>query len=140
MAMSVGSRRGGMTAQINVTPMIDVLLVLLIIFMVVQAGLRKGIALQVPPAERESVTPPGPDALVLRVEGGGRYRINRRPVTSALEAEVARIFAGRPRKVLFVEGAETATYGEVIRAADAARAAGVEVLGLVPRRTAAGAS
>jgi biopolymer transport protein TolR len=138
MAMTTGSRRGGMAAQINVTPMIDVLLVLLIIFMVVQAGLRKGIPLQVPAPNPPAADIPN-DALVLQVEGGGRYLINRQPVAGELEAEVARVFAGRPRKVLFVKGAESATYGEVIRAADAANAAGVRVLGLVPRSRAAGA-
>ena len=135
MAMGLSVRRGGMSAAINVTPMIDVLLVLLIIFMVVQQGLRKGIDAQVPPP-RNPADPPvvDPAAIVLEVLGGGRYAINRQPVgAEGLQSAVARTFAGRPRKVLFVKGGEGLTYGEVVAALDATRAAGVQVVGLVPR-------
>jgi biopolymer transport protein TolR len=134
MAMGASSR-GGMAAAINVTPMIDVLLVLLIIFMVVQQGLRKGIDAQVPPPRDASVpTVEDPTAIVLEVLGGGRYAINRQPVGSeGLVTAVTRVFADRPRKVLFVKGGEGLTYGEVVAALDATRAAGVQVVGLVPR-------
>jgi biopolymer transport protein ExbD len=132
MAMGGSGRRGGVTAAINVTPMIDVLLVLLIIFMVVQQGLRKGLSVQVPPPD--STVQPTVDAIVLEVLPGGRYALNRQPVGGeGLESAVARTFAGRPRKVLFVKGAEGLTYGEVAAAVDASRAAGVQVVGLVPR-------
>jgi len=135
MAMGMAARRGGMAAAINVTPMIDVLLVLLIIFMVVQQGMQKGLSVQVPAPHDPTVTPPAqPDAIVLEVLPGGRYAINRQPVgAEGLQAAVARTFAGRPRKVLFVKGAEGLTYGEVAAAVDASRAAGVAVVGLVPR-------
>ena len=133
MAMGIRKARGAVS-EINMTPMIDVLLVLLVIFMVVQQGMQRGVPLAVPPPPAEAVAPPPAEQIVLEVEAGGAYRINRQPVAGgALEDEVARIFAGRPRKVLFVKGAGAASYGEVIRAADAARAAGVAVVGLVPR-------
>ena len=133
MAMGAQGRRGGMASAINVTPMIDVLLVLLIIFMVVQQGMRKGIDAPVPPRDG---TPrvDDPTSIVLEVLGGGRYAINRHPVgAEGLESAVARTFAGRPRKILFVKGGEGLTYGEVVAALDATRAAGVQVVGLVPR-------
>ena len=135
MAMGVGGSKGGAMNAINVTPMIDVLLVLLIIFMVVQQGMRKGIDAQVPPPRDPTAPPPDdPTAIVLEVLGGGRYAINRQPVgAEGLQAAVARTFAGRPRKVLFVKGGEGLTYGEVVAALDATRAAGVQVVGLVPR-------
>ena len=135
MSMSVGGARGGAMNQINVTPMIDVLLVLLIIFMVVQQGTQKGIDLQAPPP-RDPATPPqdDPTAIVLEVLPGGRYQINRQPVgAEGLQAAVARTFARRPREVLFVKGGEGLTYGEVVAAVDATRAAGVQVVGIVPR-------
>src|SRR5690349_7451800 len=99
MAMGTSGPRGGMAAAINVTPMIDVLLVLLIIFMVVQQGLRKGIDLQAPPPRDPNVAPPPePAAIVLEVHPGGRYAINHQPVgAEGLQAAVARTFAGRPR-------------------------------------------
>jgi biopolymer transport protein TolR len=134
MAMGVSAQRGGMAAAINVTPMIDVLLVLLIIFMVVQQGLQKGVDAQVPAPRDGTASPPDPTAIVLEVLPGGRYAINRHPVgAEGLQAAVARTFAGRPRKVLFVKGGEGLTYGEVVAAVDATRAAGVQVVGLVPR-------
>jgi biopolymer transport protein ExbD len=135
MAMGVAARRGGPAAAINVTPMIDVLLVLLIIFMVVQQGLQKGLSVQVPPPDDPMVkVPDDPTAIVLEVLPGGRYAINRHPVgAEGLQPALARTFAGRPRKVLFVKASAGLTYGEVAAAVDAGRAAGVRVVGLVPR-------
>ena len=134
MAMTGSGRRGGPIGEMNLTPMIDVLLVLLIIFMVVQQGLLRSSVLHVPP-------PPGvaaprieaEDKLVLRVEAGGRYRLNNLLIPAdRLEATLAEVFAPRHRKVLFVDGAESLPYGEVIAAVDASRAAGVRLVGLVP--------
>jgi biopolymer transport protein TolR len=133
MAMTTGGRRGGSIGEINMTPMIDVLLVLLIIFMVVQAGLQRGLSVQVPPPEDGVVAQTA--TLVLELEPGGDYRLNRQPVArERLAQELAAVFAPRARKVLFVRGAESLPYGEVIAAVDASRQAGVQVVGLVPRR------
>jgi biopolymer transport protein ExbD len=132
MAMTTGSR-GGHVASINMTPMIDVLLVLLIIFMVVQQGLQRGVSVQIPPPVA-SPTDNGGDEIVLEVAAGGAYRINQQPVaTGTLQATLAQLFAGRARKVLFVKGGERVAYAEVVRAVDTSRLAGVEVVGLVPR-------
>jgi biopolymer transport protein TolR len=133
MGASVGSTKRTVIGDINMTPMIDVLLVLLIIFMVVQQGLQRGISLNVPPTDGDPVVPP-PDELVLEVERGGRYTLNREPVPAdGLRARLEAVFAERPRSVLFVRGAEDATYGEVVQALETSRAAGVQVLGLFPR-------
>ena len=133
MAMATGGK-GGQTHEINVTPMIDVLLVLLIIFMVVQQEMQRGVSVQVPPIVPAAETS-GDDQIVLEVEPGPVYRLNTRPVAAErLTEELRGVFAPRPRKVIFVEGAEGLAYGEVIHAVDASRAAGVEVVGLVPRK------
>ena len=135
MAMGVGGK-GGAMGDINVTPMIDVLLVLLIIFMVVQQGLQKGVSVQVPPPkDKDEVAQQNPeDQIVLEVNPGPVYLINTRPVGyEQLETTLRDIYANRPRKVIFVKGAENMRYGDVVRAVDAARAGGVEVVGLVPR-------
>jgi biopolymer transport protein TolR len=133
MAMSVGGNKAGPSSEINMTPMIDILLVLLIIFMVVQQGLQKGLSLQVPPIEQSS-TAQALDQIVLEVLPGGLFRLNQQPLTRAeLQARLQEVFGPRPRKVIFVRGTEDATYGEVTWAVDVARAAGVEVVGLVPR-------
>ncbi len=134
MAMEVGGGRGGPTSDINMTPMIDVLLVLLIIFMVIQPTLQKGIEVQVPPVEERAASEPAPDQIVLEIQPGPHYTINKIPVSADnLEARIRGIFQDRPRKVLFVKGAETLMYGDVIEAVDAARGGGIEVVGLVPR-------
>ena len=137
MAMGVGGKKGGPQSDINVTPMIDVLLVLLIIFMVVQQGLQRGVSMQVPPPkDKNDVAQQNnpEDQIVLEVTPGPNYAINTRPVTgAALEQTLRDIYAQRPRKVIFVKGAENLSYGDVVHAVDASRAAGVEVVGLVPR-------
>jgi biopolymer transport protein ExbD len=132
MAMTTG-RRGAQLSAINMTPMIDVLLVLLIIFMVVQQGLQRGVPVQIPlPAQDQP--PAVPDQIVLEVAPGGSYLLNRQPVSAgALRPTLARVFAPRPRKVLFVKGDERVAYADVVRAVDISRSAGVQVVGLVPR-------
>src|SRR5688572_27567251 len=103
MAMALGARRGGPVASINMTPMIDVLLVLLIIFMVIQEQLRRGLSLQVPPPA-DLTHPPAPESLVLEVGPGGVYRLNQQPIAQGtLRAELGRVFAERNRKVIFVK-------------------------------------
>jgi biopolymer transport protein TolR len=137
MGMRTGGRGIGVVGEINVTPMIDVLLVLLVIFMVVQQGLQRGIAVNVPPTDSADPVVPPPEELVLVVERGGRYSLNQEPVSAdGLRARLETVFADRPRSVLFVKGAEDATYGEVVQALEASRAAGVQVLGLFPREPA----
>jgi biopolymer transport protein TolR len=134
MAISTGGGKGGPSWQINMTPMIDVLLVLLIIFMVIQPTLQKGIEVQVPPVEERASEEAAPDQITLEIRPGPDYLINGIPVPPAeLRTQIRGIFADRPRKVLFVKGGEDILYGDVVRAVDAARGAGIEVVGLVPR-------
>ncbi|MDB4950606.1 MAG: putative biopolymer transport protein [Gemmatimonadetes bacterium] len=134
MGMSAAAAPGRPVSAINVTPMIDVLLVLLIIFMVVQAGLQRGVRVQVPPTDPSPAVQRSTD-LVLEVLPGPAFRLNSQPVPAArLRATLARVYAGRPRKVLFVKGADGVPYSAVVSAVDVGRAAGVEVVGLVPRQ------
>jgi biopolymer transport protein ExbD len=131
-------RLGGQSvvADINITPMVDVLLCLLILQMVIQPGLQKGLDLQLPLSERTDMvaTTVARDQIVLRVTTGPAYTLNEQAVPVAdLERTLRDVFRDRPRKVLFVDGAEDLPYEEVIRAVDAARGAGLAVVGLVPR-------
>lgn len=136
MGASVGNDKGGPKADMNVVPMIDILLVLLVIFMVLQQGLQRGLSVQVPPPkDKEEIAqkPPDDTQIVLEVEPGPRYLVNRQEVAPAnLENFLRETFAQRTRKVIFVKGAENLTYGEVVRAVDASRAADITLVGLVP--------
>ena len=99
-----------------------------------QQGLQKGLSVQIPPPADKEIAPADPESIVLEVLPGGAYAINRHPVgAEGLQTAVARTFADRPRKVLFVKAGDGLTYGEVAAAVDASRAAGVQVVGLVPR-------
>jgi biopolymer transport protein TolR len=137
MGMGVGGKKGGAMNEINMTPMIDVLLVLLIIFMVVQQGLQRGVSVQVPPPPDQNQVAqqlPDQDQIVLEVKPGPLFSINQTPVAAdALEDRLREIFATRNRKVVFVKGEENLKYGDVIQAVDASRGAGITIVGLVPR-------
>ena len=141
MGMSAGSNKGGPQSEINMTPMIDILLVLLIIFMVVQQSLQKGVAVQVPPVKKDSqpASPNEPsDQIVLEVKRGQQYFVNRGHVPAAnLKTYLTQLYAPRPRKIIFVKADEDVTYGDVIYAVDIAKQSAIEVVGLVPRPDAA---
>ncbi len=140
MSMSTGGGDNALSNEINVTPMIDVLLVLLIIFMVLVPISRKAIDLQLPdPNPVQSNATPSTDQIVLEVCTDD-YKINKQPVTRAgLADRLKGIYAPRPDKIIFIKGCDTVKYQEVIYTMDVARAAGVKVIGVPPRDKPAGA-
>jgi len=135
MAMSTGNERGGLTNEPNVTPMIDVLLVLLIIFMIVVPMSRKAIDIQLPdPTPQVNPPPTPPDQIVLEVLPGGQFAVNKQPVTKdQLGSKLQEIYAPRPEKIIFIKGDSAVKYQDVIWAMDVARGAGVKVIGVPPK-------
>jgi biopolymer transport protein ExbD len=135
MGMSAGGSSGGLTNDINVTPMIDVLLVLLIIFMMIIPMSRKAIDTQLPdPNPQQTTSQANPDQIVLEVLPGEQFAINKEPVAKAeLFNRLKSIYAPRPDKIIFVKGDTTVTYKDVIFAMDQARGAGVKIIGIPPK-------
>jgi biopolymer transport protein ExbD len=131
MAMAVGTT-GGMNSDINITPFIDVLLVLLVIFMITQPMLRKVLDIQVP-VEDATQQATASNNIVLEIGADGSYSINTQPVDKAnLSVRFHEIYDARPDKLLFIKVANSRKYSEVIEAIDIARGAGVKVFGLAP--------
>jgi len=137
MAITTGGNTG-LSNDINVTPMIDVLLVLLIIFIMAVPMMRKAIDLQLPdPTPQPNSTQTPPDQIVLQVLPGGAYKINSEAVTKEkLAGRLKEIFEPRPDKIIFVKGDSTVKYQDVIFGMDQARGAGVKVIGIPPKEAA----
>ena len=135
MSMAAGGANKGLENDINVTPMIDVLLVLLIIFMAALPTMRKAIDVNLPDPN-PTVAPANAktDQIILSVNPGGKYLINTEEQTKAtLAARLKAIYDGRPDKVLFVKGDPQAKFGDIVDAMDIARGAGVLVIGVPPK-------
>ena len=135
MAMGGGNPNEGLQNEINVTPMIDVLLVLLIIFMMVIPMSRKAIDLQLPdPTPDNTSSGPPPSQIVLEVLPGNTFRINTQPVAKAdLGKRLKEIYDPRPDKIIFIKGDPAVKYSDVINAMDVARGSGVKITATTPK-------
>lgn len=133
MSMSTGGG-GGVSSDINVTPMIDVLLVLLIIFMIVNALSRTVIEVQIPPTQTAASASQESNQIVLELKPDGSYAINgQQPFQLAqLDARIHGVYDNRPGKIIFVKPAGTRVYGDVMEAIDIVRGAGVQIIGFTP--------
>ncbi len=131
--MLAGSQK--MAAVINVTPMIDILLVLLIVFMLLPNHSR-GLKSEIPqPAPQNQTAPADPQQVVVRIQSDRSIEINSQPILMPeLEARLQTLFAVRPEGVLFVDGSAELEFADVARVIDIARGAGVYRIGLMTDR------
>jgi biopolymer transport protein TolR len=135
VAISTGNSAGSsaVKADINVTPMIDVMLVLLIIFMIVTPLIAAGFKATLPKGKNLDPRPEGENEVVLGIDQTGRYFLNQRPIANgALEDQLRSIFAARTEdKILYFKADNQLKYAKVQDAVETARRAGVRVMAAI---------
>ncbi|MDP1569522.1 MAG: biopolymer transporter ExbD [Vicinamibacterales bacterium] len=137
MAMDIGGAKGGVKADINVTPLADVMLVLLIIMMIVAPLLQKGVDVRLPTAANSADKPETQDQTVVAITADGRFWVNGVPVAAEeLRVRVEDVLEGKSDRVILIKADEDAQYSAVMDCMDQLRLAGIEDMGLITERKA----
>jgi len=135
MAMDLGGAKGGVKSDINVTPLVDVMLVLLIIMMLVAPLLQQGVAVKLPTAANTTDKPETQDQTVVAIGKNKEMYVNAKPVTEGeLATRINEIIENKKEKVVLIKADEEVEYSAVMGAMDSLRQAGIEDIGLVTER------
>ena len=131
MSMNVGGS-GGIKAEINVTPLVDVMLVLLIIMMIVAPLLQQGVPVTLPQANNSSEKPETQDQTVVTIDRNKDVYLNAKPVPSGqLESRIKEILEDKSDKIVIIKADVEAPYSAVMDTMDELRKAGIEDMGLI---------
>ena len=135
MAMSGGGGRGGLNADINVTPLVDVMLVLLIIMMLIAPLLQQGVAVTMPEAANTGEKPDTQDQTVVAINSRGEFYVNALPVAADnLVPQVQRVLEDKKEKIVYLKGDKDAKYSAIMDVMDAFRKAQIENIALITEK------
>jgi biopolymer transport protein ExbD len=133
--MDVGGARGGLKSDINVTPLVDVMLVLLIIMMIIAPMLNQGVVLTLPEAENTTAKPDTSDQTIVFIDAAGKLYVNtvqlqEKDVVDRLKT----VLEGKTERTVYLKGDVDAKYGAIMQMMDALRKAGIDTVGLITER------
>jgi biopolymer transport protein TolR len=136
MAMDVGGAKGGVKADINVTPLVDVMLVLLIIVMLVAPMLQNQVQVAMPEANNSKDKPDTADQTVVHVDARSQLYVNGRPYRDQADviSRLQEVMERATDKTVYLKGDKDAPYGAIMAMMDALRKAGIETVGLITER------
>ena len=135
MAMDMGGAKGGVKSDINVTPLVDVMLVLLIIMMVIAPMLQQGVAVQLPVANNSTDKPDTSDQTIVNIDRAGELYVNSLPVTEAQVIErVKAALEGKKEHIIYLKADRETKYGQIMKMMDALRASQIETVSLITEK------
>ena len=135
MSMDVGGSKGGLKADINVTPLVDVMLVLLIIMMLIAPMLQKGVDVKLPLASNSSDKPETQDQTVVAVDASKQMYLNGiRIREDDLRTQIEAVMENKKEKIVLIKGDTDAPYSSIMSAMDRLREANIENIGLVTEK------
>ncbi|MDQ3071176.1 MAG: ExbD/TolR family protein [Acidobacteriota bacterium] len=130
--MDIGGAKGGLKSDINVTPLVDVMLVLLIIMMLIAPMLQQGVPLTLPKADNTSDKPETADQTVLHIDAQGEFYVNSIPSPSNEVVErVQAALEDKTEKIVLIKGDNDASYGAIMKIMDDLREVQIENVGLI---------
>ena len=135
MAMDVGGTKGGPKSDINVTPLVDVMLVLLIIMMLIAPMLQQGVAVTLPETVNRTDKPDTQDQTVIAIDAVNKYYVNAIPVSKDdLVPRVQAALEDKKEKIVYLKGDKDARYSAIMETMDALRKAQIENVALITER------
>ena len=135
MAMDMGGAKGGVKSDINVTPLVDVMLVLLIIMMLVAPMLQQGVSVKLPTAQNTVDKPEVQGQTVIAIGRDKQFYLNAKAVQEGeLASKVNEALENQREKIVLIKADEEVEYGAVMAAMDQLRQAGIEDIGLITER------
>ena len=135
MSMDLGGAKGGIKSDINVTPLVDVMLVLLIIMMLIAPMLQQGVSLRLPTAANTVDKPETQDQTVISIAKDKELYLNAKPVREAdLAQKLTDILETKTQKIVLIKADEEVEYGAVMAVMDQLRQAAIEDVGLITEK------